>query len=59
FEKNAEKGTVLLSLTDREGHTLIDSGEEETYTLSPVPGKRYTLCVRMEKASGSYKIEIV
>ena len=59
FERSAEKGAVLLALTDREGHTLIESGEEESYTLSPEPGKRYKLCVRMEKASGSYKIEIL
>ena len=59
FEKNAEKGAVQLILTDREGHALIDSGEEESYTLSPEPGKRYTLCIRMEKASGRYKIEIL
>ena len=59
FERSAEKGAVLLALTDREGHTLIESGEEESYTLSPEPGKRYKLCIRMEKASGSYKIVIL
>ena len=59
FEKSLEKGSVLLSLTDRDGHAPIDSGEEENYTFSPEPGKRYKLCVRIEKASGSYKIEIL
>ena len=59
FERSTEKGAILLTLTDREGHALIDSGAEESYTLSPEPGKRYILCVRMEKTSGNYKIAIL
>jgi len=58
FEKTTQKGSVRLFLYDSEKNALIESGEEETYTLSPVPGKRYKMCVRMEKASGNYKIEI-
>lgn len=59
FEKTVEKGSVRLSLYDSEKTALIESGEEETYALSPVPGKRYIMCVRMEKASGSYRIDIL
>ncbi len=59
FQKSADKGSVFLSLTDPEGNKLIEGGEEETFTLSPVPGKRHKLSVHMEKASGNYKIEIV
>ncbi len=58
FNKTVEKGSVRLSLYDGEKNALIESGKEETYTLSPVPGKRYKMCVHMEKASGNYKIEI-
>ncbi|MBR3928840.1 MAG: hypothetical protein IKJ65_07550 [Clostridia bacterium] len=58
FEKTTQKGSVRLSLYDSEKNALIESGEEETYSLSPVAGKRYKLTVRMEKASGNYKIEI-
>lgn len=58
FEKTTQKGSVRLFLYDSEKNAVIESGEEETYTLSPVPGKRYIMCVRMEKASGSYRIDI-
>lgn len=59
FEKTVEKGSVLLSLYDSEKNAIIESIDEETYTFSPVSGKRYILCVRMENASGNYRIEIM
>lgn len=58
IDKTAEKGVVAFSLYDSEKNAVIESGEEDTYALTPVPGKRYKLCVQMEKASGSYRIEI-
>ncbi len=58
FVRTVEKGVVAFTLYDGEKNAIIESGEEEAYTLSPVPGKRYKMCIRMEKASGNYKIEI-
>lgn len=58
FEKRVEKGSVRLCLYDKENSVLIESGEEETYAFSPVPGKRYKMCVQLDKASGSYRIDI-
>lgn len=58
FEKTVEKGEVRLFLYDGRSNALIEFGQKDAYAFAPVPGKRYKLCVRMEKASGSYRIEI-
>ena len=59
FEKTIDKGSVDISLYDREGNSLIHGGKDEAYAFSPEPGKRYRLCIQMQKASGKYQIRIV
>ena len=58
LESSLEKGSVSFSLIDREGNTLLESGETGDHTFTPVPGMRCKLCILINKASGSYKIHI-
>lgn len=58
FERTVEKGSVRLCLYDGENNALIESGEKETYALSLIPGKRYKICIQLDKATGSYHIDI-
>ena len=58
FRKSSEKGSICISLFDHNGNTLISNGEDETYCVCLSAGKRYKLCVQMEKATGNYEIEI-
>lgn len=58
LESSLEKGSVSFSLIDREGNTLLESGETGDHTFTPVPGTRCKLRILINKASGSYKIHI-
>lgn len=58
FEKTELKGSILISLYDKEGRALLESFEGDAFTFSPEPGKRYKMCIRMKRASGSYRIRI-
>ncbi len=59
FEKKVDKGSVWISLTDFKGDALIKCSDNESYVFTPVPKKRYKMCIHMDRASGSYRIDIL